>query len=480
MSNTTFLNKEERDMTTQNTTNNTITTNNNNMFFIEKGSSRVEFYLKGEGGMIVYFEGNKCQQVNYRLLEGLRKTFKDLVRAGYSRTDKKREVKAYPPANGRNNWTYKPFTPDGERYEYYADRIDTLWAERWESRQDSVESRQHDISELWGEGVAVEQFRWLDEKEVAVQTWDLEQRVEWIRLAVKDSHTLMAMAKEDQDISDKEYKSINKKLENFRKKLWTDLMDVNESLNEETKILLREEEKELEFKSKSPTSWERGINLHDWLEKKAEFMTANELVYWNRQVNERRKLKDPEVRDYRLSFVHWVACKLILEGALMKIYPEGTRAQVRAEESYNKYVDMYYQYNVGPRIDENATCQFDDELIDPDAAYFGRPGVVHQRYATIIDLKNRLCEDETVLQGYLLACEDEISMPTGTKNVSAEIAVLAMLKARGNQAAAARMVKMPYSTFRDRLKTARKILEEKLDANVISSSEYNAFRRMIG
>jgi len=55
MSNTTFLNKEERDMTTQNTTNNTITTNNNNMFFIEKGSSRVEFYLKGEGGMIVYF-----------------------------------------------------------------------------------------------------------------------------------------------------------------------------------------------------------------------------------------------------------------------------------------------------------------------------------------------------------------------------------------------------------------------------------------
>lgn len=459
--------------------NNTVATETTNqMFFIEKSSSRVEFKIDEKGGQIAYFQDGKCQQVNYRLLEGVRQTFKDLVKAGYSRTEDKRKVKVFPPAREQDNWTYKPFVPDSERYEYYADRIDTLWEERWTSRQDSVASRQHDTSELWGEGVAVEEFRWLDDKSVAVQTWDLEQRMEWIRLAVKDSHMLLKKAEEDEDISDREYKSISKKLENFRKKIWKDLIEVNSDLNEETRILLREEEKDLEFKSKSPTSWERGANLLDYLEKKASEMTAKELIRWNIQVNERRKLEEPEMRDYRLSFVHWVACKLALEGALMKIYPEGTRAQVRAEESYNKYVDMYYQYNVGPRVSEDATCEFNDELIDPEAAYFGRPGVMTNRYATIIDMKNRLCADETILQGYILACED--ALPEGTKNVDVAVAVLALMKAEGNQAKAARMVKMPYSTFRDRLKKARKMLEEKLDRNELSSSEYNAFRRLIG
>lgn len=463
-------------MTTQNT-NNTVTANTNNMFFIEKGSNRVEFKIDGVGGMIAYFEDGKCTQVNYRLLEGVRQTFKDLVKAGYSRTDQKRKVKVYPQGN-KNSWTYKPFQPDGEKYEYYADRIDTLWAERWECRQDSVESRQHAISQLEGEGLSVEEFRWLDDKSVAIQTWDLEQRMEWIRLAVKDSHSLLKEAQEDNEITEREFNSISKKLENFRKKIWKDMVEVNEALNEETRILLREEEKELEFKSKSPTSWERGANLLDYLEKKAEYMTAKELIFWNIQVNERRKLEAPEVRDYRLSFVHWVACKLILEERLMEEYPEGTKAHNRAVESYNKYVDMYYQYNVGPRVNEDASCEFDDELMDPEAAYFGRPGVMTNRYATIIDMKNKLCADETVLQGYILARED--ALPEGTKNVDVAIAVLALIRAEGNQAAAARLVKMPYSTFRDRLKKARKMLEEKLDRNELSSSEYNIFRSMIG
>jgi hypothetical protein len=377
-----------------------------------------------------------------------------------------------------------------EDYEF---EINELWSNRWESKQDSVAAQQHDLSLTHGEGVSSERFRWIEDRRVGIQIWDLEQRMEWIRETVKESKALRKEVWEDKNLSGKDRNRLVKQIDAYRDKVWQDMLDINSDLDWEGSILLSEEENDEEYRGRNVTSWERGEALMYWLKDKAKDMAINELVRWNIRVNKRRKMgswdetktqknweQEQENIDYKLSFVHYVGCKIVIERQLAKKYVQGTRAQVRAKESYERNMEMWEQYNLANRLEGTATCEFDGDVIDPDAAYFGRPGLVHQRYVEMIDMK-RISEDETVLQGYLLSCEaGNMNLPQGTDNVSIATAIIAMVRAKGVQAEAARMVNMPYSTFRYRMKQARKALEQKLDSNELSSSEYNAFRSMIG
>ena len=356
----------------------------------------------------------------------------------------------------------------------FNNHLDALWADWKELGNDTVAAQEHSLSLTHGEGIACERFRWLNERIENTQMWDLEQRISSLDELLAKGKELLEELEGCNDITDTQSKvKLWNRIFSFINYASRDMDRTEDRLSNE--ILITDHEID-ERPVRDISAWERGEALMYWLKSVAHKLTTGQLVQWSIKVNKRRKTED---KDYRLSFIHYTGCKIVIEKQLSKRYAKGSKAQRRAEESYARAMNNWEMYELGARLEGNHNCQFRDELIDPDASYYGRPGVVHSRYADVIDMR-RISEDETVLQGYMLSCEAEsYSLPKGVENVSLATVVIAMVRAEGNKIAACRMVDMCYSTFCELLRQARVILEEKLDKNEISYSEFVEFRKFL-
>lgn len=250
----------------------------------------------------------------------------------------------------------------------------------------------------------------------------------------------------------------------------------------------------------------KGLQLVETLRSRAKDASYAELIRWNKKLKEARlgtkgdwttykhtfklqngeyrtiekKVRTPKFKEDRLPYIFYVASKMVLECYISK----RTTGRVKARAA-QAYVELRKKWNEIPENSKNGEPEslrerygrylnselMENDGIDANAVLFGKGTLSHHHWAEMIDLK-QLSDDPIVLQSWLLRKEAEnYNLPKGTTNVSVAMAMLALIKTKGNKAAAARMVDMPYSTFRDRIKKAMQALsdarkEKRLDEKV--------------
>jgi len=335
------------------------------------------------------------------------------------------------------------------------DRIDAIWEAYGDLYGTDIASDQRFISLCWGEAKSVESYGWLDNKGVKTDLWDKEIRLEALRDLFKEANVLFQEVKGTKHAKGAAYVRM------FIAEKARDLGIAMRTYQPETA------DEDLEEKGRMASAWEKGAVMLEWMAKHAEKMSVKQLMTWNQRVNVRRKLEDEP--ENKLSYAHYVSLKIIFEGLLAE--KANGKIQRMAEESVGNYVDQYNEYRCADRIDGKGDMPFDEQM-DSEASLYGTQ-LSHNRWVSIIDLKKRISDDEMVLEGYMMCGEEGLGLKEGLENSIGQC-VIALSRTEGNKAAAARLLDMHPSTFNNRIKKARTLLSERLEASEISSEEFTA------
>ncbi|MHA2248488.1 MAG: hypothetical protein ACXADY_26310 [Candidatus Hodarchaeales archaeon] len=165
--------------------------------------------------------------------------------------------------------------------------------------------------------------------------------------------------------------------------LWNWLCNYLYGKVEETRATVLDSEPnvsvEEEHVGKEPSRWERGKLMMEFIQEHFRQWDLGSLIKFNRLVNKKNKLEDSD----KLSFPHWVACKLMLEYAIS--HRAKGKLAARANKSYKAFLEMYYKYNLEERLSEDKFISFNEEY-DPEARFYSNIGLQAHQMAHMVDV----------------------------------------------------------------------------------------------
>jgi hypothetical protein len=207
----------------------------------------------------------------------------------------------------------------------------------------------------------------------------------------------------------------------------------------------------------------RGYDFVMWLREHAKDLNRNQLIDWSKKLNKRRFTDG----DNKLSYVLWVAGKLVIEKELSR---KGitTKEKARAATEFSKRLTEWNDNNLQERFISHNEMPLQDWQMDVENPLSGRASLSFRKMEEYCDI-SRTFGDRHVAMGFMLSNEEEYEIKDGTDRLSDIL--LALVKC-GNKSAAAVLCGLPRSTYRNRLQKAIKVVNDKYDNGVISKEEH--------
>jgi hypothetical protein len=208
----------------------------------------------------------------------------------------------------------------------------------------------------------------------------------------------------------------------------------------------------------------RGYDFVMWFRANADKMSRNDIIEWSKKLNKRRFTSS----DNRLSYVLWVAGKLIVEKQLST---KGitTKEKAKASVEFAKRLKEWNDNNLQERFVAHNEQPLTDWQMDVENPLAGRASLNYKKFEEYCDISNTF-GDRYVAVGFMMSNEEEYEIKDGTDRLSDIL--LALVKACGNKSAAAILCGLPRSTYRGRLNKALKVVNDKLDSGAISKEEH--------
>jgi hypothetical protein len=208
----------------------------------------------------------------------------------------------------------------------------------------------------------------------------------------------------------------------------------------------------------------RGYDFIMWFRANADKMSRDQIIDWSKKLNKRRF----SASDNKLSYVLWVAGKLIVEKQL-SIKGITTKEKAKASVEFAKRLKEWNDNNLQERFVSHNEQPLADWQMDVENPLAGRASLNYKKFEEYCDISNTF-GDRYVAMGFMMSNEEEYEIKDGTDRLSDIL--LALVKACGNKSAAAILCGLPRSTYRNRLNKALKVVNDRLDEGKISKEEH--------